>query len=351
MRYLTFGRGNGLRVSEYALGTATFGTRWGAGSERSETARILDRFADAGGTFLDTAESYQAGESEEILGELLTTRRDQFTVATKFAVGINPTSGVQGTGGSRRSMIRAVEGSLARLRTDRIDLLWVHFPDPVTPTTEIVRALDDLVRSGKILYAGLSNFPAWRTARAVTLAEVRGWAPIVGVQVEYSLVERSADREILPMAEALGLGATFWSPLGGGLLTGKYRHQSEGRLTTLGQLVHTEDTEQKSTVLDTVLQIADELGTTAAQVAIAWLRHRASIATTGLVPVIGPRTVSQLDTYLAALDVELSDEQYQQLDKASRIPLGQPHESVAARTPTLLGGAGIDFRHPAVPVA
>lgn len=158
MRYLTFGRGNGLRVSEYALGTATFDTQWCAGSKRSETARMLDRFADAGGTFLDTAESYQAGESEEILGELLTTRRDQFTVATKFAVGINPTSGVQGTGDSRRNMIRAVEGSPARLRTDRSDLLWVHFPDPVTPTTEIVRALDDLVRSGKILYAGLSNF-------------------------------------------------------------------------------------------------------------------------------------------------------------------------------------------------
>ena len=234
MRYLTFGRGNGLRVSEYALGTATFGTRWGAGSERGETARMLERFGDAGGTFLDTAESYQAGESEEILGELLTSRRDQFTVATKFAVGINPASGVQGTGGSRRNMIRAVEGSLARLRTDRIDLLWVHFPDPVTPVAEIVRALDDLVRSGKILYAGLSNFPAWRTARAVTLAEVRGWAPIVGVQFEYSLVERSADREVLPMAEALGLGATFWSPLGGGLLTGKYRHQPEGRLDHAG---------------------------------------------------------------------------------------------------------------------
>jgi aryl-alcohol dehydrogenase-like predicted oxidoreductase len=164
-------------------------------------------------------------------------------------------------------------------------------------------------------------------------------------------VPRSADREILPMAEALGLGATFWSPLGGGLLSGKYRHQPEGRLTTLGQLIHTEDTEQKSIVLDAVLHIADELGTTAAQVAIAWLRHRATIATTGLVPVVGPRTVSHLDTYLAALDVELSHEQYQQLDKASRIPLGQPHESVAARTPALLGGPDVDFRQPAVPVA
>jgi aryl-alcohol dehydrogenase-like predicted oxidoreductase len=351
MRYLTFGRSNGLRVSEYALGGGNFGTRWGSGSDLDESARMLDRFADAGGTFIDTAESYQAGESEEILGELLSTRRDQFTLATKFAVGIGPTSGVQGTGNSRRSMVRAVEGSLARLRTDRIDLLWVHFPDPVTPMAEIVRALDDLVRSGKILYAGLSNFPAWRTARAVTLAELRGWAPIVGVQFEYSLVERSADREILPMAEALGLGATLWSPLGGGLLTGKYRHNAEGRLTTLGRLVHTEDTAQKRMVVDTVLEVADELGTAPVQVAMAWLRHRAAMATTGLVPVIGPRDVPQLDAYLAALEVELTEEQHQRLDKVSRIPLGQPHESVAARTPTLLGGPDVDFRPPIVPVA
>src|SRR5438067_12329737 len=253
MRNLTFGRTNGLRVSEYALGTGNFGTRWGTGSDRDEAARMLDRFADAGGTFLDTADGYQFGESEEILGELLAKRRNKFTLATKFSVGVDPTAGVQGTGNSRMTMVRAVEGSLARLRTDRIDLLWVHFPDAVTPVEEIVRALDDLVRAGKILYAGLSNFPAWRTARAVTVAELRGWSPIVGVQFEYSLVERSADREILPMTEALGLGATLWSPLGGGLLTGKYRRSAEGRLTTLGQLVHTEDTAQKSMVVDTVL--------------------------------------------------------------------------------------------------
>ncbi|MGI5430286.1 aldo/keto reductase [Streptomyces sp. CA-179760] len=351
MQYLTFGRNNGLRVSEYALGAATFGTRWGTGSDLGESTRVLDRFADAGGTFIDTAESYQAGESEEILGELLSTRRDRFTLATKFAIGIDPTSGVQGTGHSRQAMIRAVEGSLARLRTDRIDLLWVHFPDPVTPIEETLRALDDLVRSGKILYAGLSNFPAWRTARAVTLAELRGWAPIVGAQFEYSLVERSADREILPMTEALGLGATMWSPLGGGLLTGKYRHNTEGRLTTLGQLIHTEDSAQKTTVVDTVLEVADELQTVPAQVAVAWLRHRAAISTTGMVPVIGPRDVSQLDTYLAALDVQLSEDQFQRLDKVSRIPLGQPHDSVAERTPTLLGGPDVDFRPPIVPVA
>lgn len=351
MRYLTFGRNNGLRVSEYALGAGNFGTRWGAGSEPDEAARILDRFAEAGGTFIDTAESYQAGQSEEILGDLLAKRRDRFALATKFSGGVDHTAGVMGTGNSRKNMVRAVEDSLTRLRTDRIDLLWVHFPDTVTPTEEIVRALDDLVGAGKILYGGLSNFPAWRTARAATLADVRGHAPIAGVQFEYSLVERTADREILPMAEALGLGAALWSPLGGGLLTGKYRSSNKGRLTDWQRLVHTEDTAQKIAIVDTLLAIAADLAVPAAQVAVAWLLRRATTAATGLVPVIGPRTVSQLDDYLGALDVRLDGEQYQRLDQVSRVPLGQPHDLVAARVPALLGGPDTAFRPPFVPVA
>lgn len=172
----------------------------------------MDRFEEAGGTFIDVAETYQAGESEEILGDVLTGRRDRFTVATKFAFGVGNDPGLLGVGNSHPKMRAAVEDSLRRLRTDRIDLLWVHLPDTITPTEEIVRGLDDLTRQGKILYAGFSNFPSWRTARAVTLAEMRGQAPIVGVQFEYSLVERTADREILPMAQVLGLGGALWSP-------------------------------------------------------------------------------------------------------------------------------------------
>jgi len=351
MRYQTFGRTNGLRVSEYALGTGNFGTRWGTRGDPAEAARILDRFADAGGNLVDTAESYQNGESEEIVGGLLEKRRDRFVLATKFANGVDAPAGVLGTGNSRRAMVRAVEGSLRRLRTDWIDLLWVHFPDDVTPAEEIVRALDDLVRSGKILYGGLSNFPAWRTARAVTLASAAGLVPIVGVQHEYSLVERSADRDVLPMAEALGLGVALWSPLGGGLLTGKYRKSPEGRLTDWQRLVHVEDSTQKTAVVDTLLAVAAAVGAPPAQVAIAWLRARADRSGTALVPVIGPRTDAQLTDYLGALSVRLDDAQFARLDEVSRVAPGQPHESVAAIAQHLVGGPDVDFRHPAIPVA
>jgi aryl-alcohol dehydrogenase-like predicted oxidoreductase len=338
MQHFTFGRNNGLRVSALALGAGTFGTRWGYGAAPDDVPRIFDKFADAGGTFIDTAASYQVGESEEILGRLLDGRRDEFTVATKFAIGGPDGVGVLQTGNGRRAMFRSVEGSLRRLGTDYIDLLWVHFPDFVTPLDEIVRGLDDLTRSGKILYAGLSNFPAWMTARAVTLAELRGAGPISGVQLEYSLVERSADREQLPMAESLGLGAALWSPLGGGLLSGKYRSSSDGRLTDWKRLVHTEDRPAKAAAVDTVLTVSDEIGVPAAEVAVAWLVERARRSTTALVPVIGPRTIEQMESYLASLDVRLDEEQYSRLDDASRIAMGQPYEQLAAQPTATLGG-------------
>jgi aryl-alcohol dehydrogenase-like predicted oxidoreductase len=351
MRYTTFGRITGLRVSELALGTGMFGTRWGTGSDLAESRKVFGRFAEAGGTFIDTAESYQFGESEEILGQLLTGVRSQFAVATKFTQGASAHPDVMHTGNSRQNMARAVEDSLRRLQTDYIDLLWVHFPDSVTPTEEIVRGLDDLTRQGKILYAGLSNFPAWRTARAVTLAEAGDRSPIIGVQFEYSLAERTADREILPMAEALGLGGALWSPLAGGLLTGKYRTSDAGRLTELKRLVHTEDDDRKTATVDTVLAVAGELGVPAAQVALAWLLERNQRSATALVPVTGPRNLAQLEDYLAALDVRLDDDQYRRLDEASRIPLGQPHDLNNSRRGPLLGGNADAFEPPAVPVA
>ena len=351
MQYTTFGRTTGLRVSELALGAGTFGTRAAAGTEPDEARRIVDRFEEAGGTFIDTAESYQAGESEEILGELLSGRRSRFTLATKFSFGVTMEAGVQATGNSRKNMVRGVEDSLRRLRTEHIDLLWVHFPDTVTPMEEILRGLDDLTRQGKILHAGLSNFPAWRTSRAVALAELRGQAPIIGVQFEYSLVERTADRDIVPMAEALGLGAALWSPLGGGLLTGKYRSSDEGRLTNWGRIVHTEDDQQKTAVVDAVLAIAEETGVRPAQIAVAWALERARRSVTPLVPVTGPRTLPQLEDYLGALDVRLDDEHYRRLDEESRVPLGQPHELVAEQFPVVLGGDADRFRRPILPVA
>jgi aryl-alcohol dehydrogenase-like predicted oxidoreductase len=248
-------------------------------------------------------------------------------------------------------MIRAVEGGLARMRTDYIDLLWVHFPDTVTPTEEIVRGLDSVVRAGKIRYAGLSNFPAWRVPRAATLAELRGWSPVTAVQLEYSLAERSGDRELLPMAETLGLGVALWSPLGGGLLTGKYRVSSEGRLTDLGRVIRTEDNEHRAAAVDAVLDVAAEIGASPAQVAMAWLRARADGATTAYVPIIGPRTVAQLEDYLGALSLRLDPDHERRLTEASAVPLGEPHEQIGKQRATLLGGDADVFHTPIVPVA
>ncbi|GEB54403.1 aldo/keto reductase [Streptomyces gardneri] len=351
MRCTTFGHRTGLCVSEYALGTANFGTGWGAGAEPEEARRMFDRFAEAGGTFLDSADAYQFGESEELTGKLISADRDHFVLATKFSLGAAPQPGFSRTGNSRKNMVASVEASLKRLGTDYIDLLWVHFPDELTPMEELLRGLDDLVSAGKIHHAALSHFPAWRVSRAVTLADLRNWAPIVGIQHEYSLVERTADRELLPMAESLGLGAALWSPLGGGLLTGKYRGSAEGRLTDLGAVIHTESTDQKSAVVDTVLAIAQETGVTPAQVAVAWVRERAARSVATLVPIIGPRNLAQLDTYLGALDVRLTDEQYTRLAEVSAVPLGAPHEGIAATLNHLQGGATDRVAAPAVPVA
>ncbi|MEU1862874.1 aldo/keto reductase [Streptomyces gardneri] len=351
MRCTTFGHRTGLCVSEYALGTANFGTGWGAGAEPEEARRMFDRFAEAGGTFLDSADAYQFGESEELTGKLISADRDHFVLATKFSLGAAPQPGFSRTGNSRKNMVASVEAGLKRLGTDYIDLLWVHFPDELTPMEELLRGLDDLVSAGKIHHAALSHFPAWRVSRAVTLADLRNWAPIVGIQHEYSLVERTADRELLPMAESFGLGAALWSPLGGGLLTGKYRGSAEGRLTDLGAVIHTESTDQKSAVVDTVLAIAQETGVTPAQVAVAWVRERAARSVATLVPIIGPRNLAQLDTYLGALDVRLTDEQYTRLAEVSAVPLGAPHEGIAATLNHLQGGATDRVAAPAVPVA
>jgi len=322
MRHRVFGR-TGLRVSTLALGAGTFGTRWGYGSEPDEARAVFDAYRAAGGDFIDTADSYQFGQSESLLGEFIGAARDEIVLATKFARGAGAASGIQSVGNSRKVMIQAVEGSLKRLRTDRIDLLWVHMPDGVTPVEEIVRGLDDLVRGGKIIYAGLSDFPAWRVAAAATLAELRGWAPIAGLQIEYSLVERTPERELLPMAAGFGLGTVGWSPLGGGLLTGKYRRGETGRAQRFGRVIHGESDARKTAAIDAVLAIAEEVGATPSQVAIAWVMEK------GVLPIIGPRTPAQLADNLAAAALVLSEEQIARLDGASAIPLGFPHELLA----------------------
>jgi aryl-alcohol dehydrogenase-like predicted oxidoreductase len=350
MQYKSFGRRSGLRVSELALGTGNFGTGWGYGAERDEAKAVFDRYAQAGGNFIDTADGYQAGQSEVMTGEFIAADRDHFVLATKFT--LSGPGGVSGTGNSRKAMVQSVEASLKRLDTDRIDLYWAHFADSHTPVEEILRAFDDLVRAGKILYAGLSNFPAWRIARADAIAELRGWAPLVGVQMEYSLAERGADRELLPMIEGLGLGGALWSPLGGGLLTGKYRNNELGRLLGFaGRLVHQENSARATATLDAVLAVAPEVDAPPAQVAIAWLLHRDAASSTALVPILGPRTLAQLDGTLGALQVKLSADQLARLDAASAIALGAPYDTIANTAAAIAGGKAELLQPRKVPVA
>lgn len=352
MRYTTLGRRTGLRVSQYALGTGNFGTGWGTGAEREDARAIYDRFLDAGGNFIDTADAYQLGQSEQLLGEFVQADRDDLVLATKFAVGAHPGGGLSRTGNSRKNLLASVEASLTRLNTDYLDLLWVHYPDALTPIEELLRGMDDLVSHGKILHAGFSNFPAWRVSHAAAVADAAHWAPLAGIQVEYSLVERTPERELLPMAEALGLGVTLWSPLGGGLLTGKYRQPgAEGRLTEWKRLVHTESTDQKVAVVDTVIDIAQQLGVTPAQVATAWVNERSRRLATSATPIIGPRSVAQLDDYLGALDVVLEAEQYDRLDAVSAPGLGVPHEANRRSLNGLQGGLSASVDTPIVPVA
>ncbi len=331
MRYRLLGR-TGLRVSSFALGTGNFGTGWGYGTSRDDARQIFEHYRAAGGNFIDTADQYQFGQAETMLGDFIASDREDIVLATKFALGASPQAGLQRSGNSRKAMIQSVEASLKRLQTDRIDLLWVHMPDGVTPIDEIVRGLDDLVRSGKILYSGLSDFPAWRGATAVTLAELRGWSAIVAMQMEYSLVARSAERELLPMVQAFGLAPVIWSPLGGGLLTGKYRKGENGRAQGLGAVIQHEDDSRKTAVLDTVLAIAATMGCSAGQVAIAWVLAKQ------VLPILGPRTLPQLTDNLGAATITLSAADIARLDEVSAIPLGFPHDVVAGSAGALAGG-------------
>ncbi len=314
MQYVPFGT-TGLRVSQLALGTGNFGTGWGYGADVATSTAILDTYADAGGNFLDTADVYQFGQSEEILGKALVGRREDFVLASKFSNGAAPEANRLVTGNSRKAMIASVEASLKRLKTDRIDLYWVHHPDDVTATAEIVRGFDDLARAGKILYAGLSNFPAWRLAQAATIADLTRALPIAAAQFEHSLVHRDPEADLFPASRALGLGVVTWSPLGGGVPTGKYRKGEIGRAEGFGgKVFQAEDTAQRTAIIDTVIAIADELHASPDQVAIAWAGSH------GAVPMIGPRSMAQLTSNLGALDIILTDEQSRRLDEVSETP-------------------------------
>lgn len=343
MKYVRLGQ-TGVRISSVALGTANFGTGWGHGSDREEAKRVFDTYAEAGGNFLDTADTYQFGESEKLLSDFLASNREEFFLASKYTFGAGPNDSMLNIGNNRRSMQHCVEASLKRLRTDRLDLYWVHIPDAITPMEEIVRGLDSLVRSGKVLYVGFSDFPAWRIARGLTIADLRGWTVPAAIQLEYSLVERSGERELLPMARALGMAALGWSPLGGGLLTGKYRRGESGRAQGLKTLVHAEDSEQKRLILDSLEQIATETGASMGAIAIAWTLSQ------GIIPLIGPRSHTQAVDNLAATRLTLTPEHTQRLASVSAIPLGFPHDMAIQHRQRLAGVAPADDPFPIVTV-
>ncbi|CAI1566876.1 aldo/keto reductase [Serratia quinivorans] len=327
--YRLLGR-SGLRVSPLALGTMTFGTDWGWGAEQAEARRLFDVYVERGGNFIDTANRYTEGSSERFIGEFASGRRDRLVIATKYTLPTQPDNPNSG-GNHRKSMVRSVEESLRRLNTDYIDLLYLHAWDATTPAEEIMRAMDDLVRAGKVLYLAVSDLPAWQAARMQTLADLRGWSPLIGLQIEYSLLERTVERELIPMAQELGLGVIPWSPLSGGILIGKYSRQdlqAQGEENgTRRAMVRNKGmlTERNITIAETVLTLASEAGFSPSQVALAWtLRNPAVTA-----PIIGARTLAQLEDNLGALEVRLTEEQWQRLDTASAIELGFPHDFLA----------------------
>jgi aryl-alcohol dehydrogenase-like predicted oxidoreductase len=338
MKYQIFGQKSGLRVSELALGTGNFGTKWGVGSSKEESRLVFDKYIEAGGNFIDTADGYQLGQAEEFLGDFIAGQRENLVLASKYTMG---GATKETTGNSRKTMMHAVEQSLKRLKTDYLDLYWVHLEDGQTPIEEIVRGLDDLVRAGKINYAGFSNFPAWRIANASLLADLRGWAPVTGIQIEYNLLERTAERELLPMAEALGLGVTFWSPLAGGTLTGKYRTKevdpNTRRELLKGVLVKDEKGSRETAIIDMVESIAQEKGVRVMDVSLAWVRQRYAQSPLSTFTIIGPRTLQQLEDNLASLKVELTNEELARLSEVSKVDLGSPHEVIATSQARMFG--------------
>lgn len=318
MRYRCLGH-SGLRVSEFCLGTMTFGEDWDWGADFDTCQQMFEAYAAAGGNFIDTANLYTNGTSEKYVGQLVGGDRDRWVIATKYTFNTSP-GDLNASGNHRKNMVQAVEASLKRLQIDYIDLLWLHAWDFTTPVEEVMRAFDDLIRSGKVLYIGISDTPAWIVAQANTLASLRGWTPFIGLQIEYSLRQRTPERELLPMAAALGLGITAWSPLGGGVLTGKYNDEtpSTGRLSRPdGITIEQRDLD----IAAAVLKIADDIGCSPAQVALNWIRQRSNI-----IPILGARTLAQLQDNLDSLSFTLSAEQLQALNQVSQIELGFPHD-------------------------
>ena len=306
----------------------TFGEDWGWGSTKDESRQVYDAFREAGGNFIDTANIYTNGTSEKLLGEFMAGHRDQIVLATKYT-NAGPGNDPNAAGNHRKSMMSAVEASLQRLKTDYIDLYWLHIWDQKTPIEEVMRAFDDLVRQGKILYAGVSDMPAWLVARANTLAELRGWTSFVGLQIEYSLIERTPERDLVPMAAEMGLGVTAWSPLAGGVLTGKQFEPGgakDSRQTSEMMQQFMQSDARKEAIARAVVAVAREIDQSPARVALSWLRQRSQ----PVIPIIGARKLAQVKDNLACIDVQLTP-------RRSRGWMRSARSSWASRTSFSLG--------------
>jgi aryl-alcohol dehydrogenase-like predicted oxidoreductase len=322
VKYRLLGK-SGLRVSEAALGAMTFGEDWGWGSPKDEAHKIYETYREAGGNFIDTANVYTNGTSERFVGEFMHGHRQSMVLATKYS-NAAPGNDPNAAGNHRKSMMQALDASLKRLQTDYIDLYWVHIWDGITPVEEVMRGLDDIVRQGKVLYVGISDAPAWWIAQANTLAELRGWTQFIGLQIEYSLMERTVERELVPMAKALNLGILAWSPLASGVLTGKYHGEGNAngaRMSNEAMKEFLPEEQRAARIIAALKSVSAQLDRSLAQVALGWLRHQ----TAPVIPILGARRVSQLQDNLASLDLELSAEQLKSLDGTSQIELGFPH--------------------------
>lgn len=326
MRYKLLGR-TGLRVSELCLGTMTFGEEWGFGATREESRRIFDAFADAGGNFIDTANMYTNGTSERFTGEFLGQDRDRFVLATKYTLSMRADD-PNASGNHRKNLVQSLEASLSRLGTDYIDLYWLHAWDFMTPVEEVMRALDDVVRAGKVRYVGVSDTPAWIVSRANTLAELRGWTPFIGLQIEYSLIQRTVERDLIPMANALDIAVTAWGAIGGGVLSGKYSGKpgkvkatdSRRKDSNLWRI-----SEKNLAIAREVETVAREIGRTPSQVALNWVRQQKGV----MIPILGVRTLEQTLDNLGCLDFELKEEHQERLSRISAIEMGFPYDFLA----------------------
>jgi len=326
MRYKLLGR-SGLRVSELCLGTMTFGEDWGFGASKEESRKVFDAFVERGGNFIDTANGYTNGTSERFVGEFVAGNRGRFVIATKYTLTSSPDD-PNASGNHRKNMVQSLEASLKRLGTDYLDLYWVHAWDNLlTPTEEVMRALDDVVRAGKVLYVGISDAPAWYVAQANTMADLRGWTRFAGLQIEYNLIARTPERELLPMAKALDIAVTPWGALAGGVLSGKYsKGTPEDSKRVMGNQRRISD--RNLAVAAEVEKVAAEIERTPAQVALAWVRQQQGV----IVPIIAARKVEQIVDNLRSTEVTLTPEQLARLDKVSAIERGFPHDFLEGET-------------------